>query len=413
MGDLANKPAVQGSFHPIDSADAAHPERLAEVRARCPVSVAARDGYPSVTMVATYEGIAEVFRNWRAFGSIGADPDPDVHDATPMELRPIIALDPPAHTWARRLNNLAMAPAAVEKALPYVASQAAALVGAFADDRQAELVGEWAEPLPGLAIARVLGLPEEDSGFIHDWVVSQFTESAAAAAGSNYGRTELPADEAFQGYLLEQIALRREDTAPEDAMTDMIRYRRDDGSSFSDLEISVHIRVLLIAGNETTTSLMSNLMYRLLSEPGLYERVAADRALVVPAIEESLRLDTPLQVIIRRANEDATVGDVLVERGSVIALSTMSGNRDETVWGEDADRYRLDRFAGDVERMHLGFGLGVHHCVGSFLARQTTALAVNALFDAIPSMSLEPGYEYENVFFHVFHRPKRLPVVFG
>ena len=134
--------------------------------------------------------------------------------------------------------------------------------------------------------------------------------------------------------------------------------------------------------------------------------------MLVPAIEESLRLDAPLQVIIRRANGDETIGDTYVQQGDVIALSTLSANRDEAVWGDDSERFDVERFAGEPRAAHVGFGLGVHHCVGAYLARQTTRLGVEALLDAIPSMELEDGYEYENVIYHIFHRPRRLPVTF-
>lgn len=400
----------QELFHPIDSSDAGCPARLAEVRRTCPVSRAEREGYPDVTLVTTHADVAAAFRNWRSFQSIGADPDPTRHDATPLEQRTIIALDPPTHTWARRLNNLAMMPGAVEQVLPYLAGEAKILVEGFAARGHAELVGEWAEPLPSRGIARVLGLPEEDAHILHAWIAGLFTESAAQAGGARYIRVESSQD--IQGYLLDQIARRQGDDAPDDAITRMIRYRRDDGSAFTDDEICVHIRILVAAGNETTTSLLSNLVFRLLEQPGLYERVAADRSLLVPAIEESLRLDAPLQVLLRRAVKDTTIGDTAVHAGEVIALSTISGNRDESVWGTDAEDFVVTRFADSPEASHMGFGLGVHHCVGAFLARQTTLLGVNALMDAIPSMHLEDGYRYENVFHHIFHRPNRLPVTF-
>src|SRR5262249_26755902 len=169
---------TQRSFHPIDSTDSRCPDaKLRELRASAPISIAERDGFPTVTVVTRYDDVANSFRNWRAFGNIASDPDPTRHDATPENERVIIGLDPPAHTWVRRLSQLAMAPAAVDDALLYVADVATGLVDRFAGHGRAELVGEWAEPLPSRAIARVLGLPEEDASILHDWVASQFTES--------------------------------------------------------------------------------------------------------------------------------------------------------------------------------------------------------------------------------------------
>jgi cytochrome P450 len=409
---VAGAAPVQHSFHPIDSADSRCPHaKLGDLRRSAPISVAEREGFPNVTVVTKYQDVANVFRNWRAFGNISSDPDPTRHDATPEDERVIIGLDPPTHTWVRRLSQLAMAPAAVDEALLYVAGVAKQLVTEFAGRGNAELVAEWAEPLPSRAIARVLGLPAEDAAILHEWVASQFTESATAASGRRYGGLIKETGD-FVEYLLDQIRRRHRDDAPDDAITRMVRYRRDDGSGFTDAQISTHVRVLLNAGNETTTSLLSNLVYRLLEQPGLYKRVAADRSLLVPAVEESLRLDAPLQVLIRRANKDEVVRDTLLRQGDVIALSTLSGNRDEEVWGDTAGEFDIERFSGTAPS-HVGFGVGIHHCVGAYLARQTTILGVNALLDAIPSMQLEDGYEYDNVSYHIFHRPRRLPVTFA
>ncbi|HKA04859.1 MAG TPA: cytochrome P450 [Acidimicrobiales bacterium] len=410
-GRVAGAP-IQCSFHPVDKADSTCPyAKLGDLRESAPISIAEREGLPTVTVVTKYHDAASIFRNWRAFGNISSDPDTTRHDATPEDERVIIALDPPTHTWVRRLSQLAMAPAAIDEALPYVAEVATQLVAQFAPRGTVELVGEWAEPLPSRAIARVLGLPEEDAAILHGWVASQFTESASAASGRRYGGLINEGGD-FVAYLLDQIRRRHRDDAPDDALTRMVRYRRDDGSAFTDAQISTHVRLLLNAGNETTTSLLSNLTFRLLEQPGLYERVAHDRSLLAPAIEESLRLDAPLQVLIRRANHDEVVGETLLRGGDVIALSTLSGNRDEEAWGETADEFDVERFLGPTPA-HMGFGVGIHHCVGAYLARQTTMAGLNALLDAIPSMQLEEGYEYENVSYHIFHRPRRLPVTFA
>jgi cytochrome P450 len=413
VGDRVGGAPVQDWFHPVDSADSTCPfAKLATLRRDDPVTIAEREGFPTVTVVTKYADVSSVFRSWRAFGNIGSDPNPARHDATPEDARVIIALDPPTHTWVRRLNQLAMAPSAVEKVLPQVAVVARQLVAAFAGRGEAELVGEWAEPLPSRAIACLLGLPEADAAFIHEWVVSQFTESATAASGRRYGGLIKETGD-FVEYLLDHIAVRHVDDAPDDAITRMVRYRRDDGSCFTDAEIATHIRVLLNAGNETTTSLMSNVVFRLLEQPGLYERVAGDRSLVIPAIEESLRLDPPLQLIIRRANGDETVGGATIRQGDVVALSVLSGNRDEEVWGQDAESFDVERFLGDAAASHMGFGVGIHHCVGAFLARKSAEIGLNALLDAVPSMQLEDGFEYDNVTYHIFHRPRRLPVTFA
>src|SRR5262249_27505311 len=156
---------------------------------------------------------------------------------------------------------------------------------------------------------------------------------------------------------------------PDDAITRMLHHRREDGAAFSQDELVIHIRTLLMAGNETTTSLISNALYRLLTIPGAYQRVRADRSLVEPFIEESLRFDPPLTQMPRRCRVQTEVGGLMLDEDEVVVLSFPSANRDVDKWGPDADDFVVERFLGrDAD--HVAFGLGVHHCVGAFLARQ-------------------------------------------
>src|SRR5262249_10349550 len=155
-----------------------------------------------------------------------------------------------------------------------------------------------------------------------------------------------------------------------------------------------------------------NALYRLLTIPGAYQRVRADRSLVEPFIEESLRFDPPLTQMPRRCRVQTEVGGLMLDEDEVVVVSVPSANRDGGKWGPDADDFVVERFLGrDAD--HVAFGLGVHHCVGAFLARQTARIALNRLMDAMSDLDLAPGSSYDKVCFFQFWRPKRLDVVFG
>jgi cytochrome P450 len=411
-------PSTPNGYHPCDSAAAHDPfAQLAELRDGCPVSRAEREGLPRVTLVTRYGDAGAVLRDYKTFGNIGFFPATTMYDMTQPELRSLIELDPPAHTAARRLSLLAMKPAAVSESLPQVTDAAREIVRALRPAGRAEVVRDLAVPLPAIAIARVLGLPAEDADMLHRWVATTFSEAPADAnqfvtSGDQGAYADLGSE--FDEYLRGQFAVRRSAAAPpDDAITRMLQVQAEDEDepSFTDEQLIVNIRTLLTAGNETTTSLISNAIWRMLREPGVYDRVRSDHTLVEPLLEESLRLDAPLQQFGRRVLADAEVSGLAVSDGECLSVSYVSANRDAAQFGPDAEEFDLDRY---VERPvdHLSFGVGIHHCVGSFLARQTSGIALRAVLDVLDDLALAPDYEYEKVWFFEFRRPKRLDVTF-
>jgi cytochrome P450 len=400
------------SYHPFDAAQAHHAESpLAELREHCPVSRQAREGLPDVVLVTRYDDVSAVFRNYKTFGNMGVKATIKAHEMA-LAGRPTVAeLDPPAHTWVRRLLLVAMAPKAIEVAVPHVRAVASKTVAAFLPAGRAELIVDWGTPIPSNAIAYVLGLPESDWPRINAWVQSQFSDAAFAVSDDKaIGRT--PED--FYAYLQEHLDRRR---APgwstDDALTRMMQFRRGDGTPFTDAELTQVVRTLLSAGNETTTSLMCNTMYRLLTTPGAMAAVRADRGLVASAIEESLRLDPPVVVFARRVRCPAELPGVDLSTDEVVAVSLLSANRDQAAWGDDADDFRVDRFGGqDSQPGHLGFGLGVHFCAGAPLARLSARAGLEALLDATSDIQLEQSYRYDKVPFYMLRRPRSLTVTF-
>jgi cytochrome P450 len=400
-------------YHPFDPVQARDPEAaLATLRQLCPISRQTREGLPDVVLVTRYHDVSAVFRNYKTFGNMGVKATIKAHDAA-LARRPTVAeLDPPAHTWVRRLLLVAMAPKAIQLATPHIRGVAADTVASFLPAGRVDLITDWGTPIPSNAIAYVLGLPESDWPKINAWVQSQFSDPAFAVADDKgIGRT--PED--FYAYLQEHLDRRRAAGASmDDALTRMMQFRRDDGTSFTDAELTQVVRTLLSAGNETTTSLMCNTVYRLLTTRGAMDAVRADRGLVASAIEESLRLDPPVVVFARRVRRPVDLVGVALNPDEVVAASLLSANRDRCVWGDDADEFRVDRFLDATGQPgHLGFGLGVHFCAGAPLARLSARLGLEALLDATSDIQFQDGYRYDKVPFYMLRRPRSLTVTFS
>ncbi|MEB3980116.1 cytochrome P450 [Mycobacterium sp. 663a-19] len=152
-------------------------------------------------------------------------------------------------------------------------------------------------------------------------------------------------------------------------------------------EVMTHILQLVVAATDTTRALIANCLYRLLECREHWTAVVSDRALLSTAIEESLRMDSPAQFMVRSVIEDVTIDRCPVPAGNKVYLNIQSANHDEKRWGEDSRSYRLDR---PNAASHLAFGRGIHTCIGAPLARIEARVAIGALLDRYPGMTLAP-----------------------
>ncbi|MET0780705.1 MAG: cytochrome P450, partial [Microbacterium sp.] len=372
--------------------------------------------YPPITLFTRYADAETVLRDYRTFASIGQALSKAQADAVPPEERTHIQLNPPVHTDVRRVLLAAVAPPVIRRALPRLESFGREIVDVFASRGHADLVADWAARYPAAAIASVLGLPDSDADMIHrlvDTSLDAGIREAEKRVGSVHARGANSINEWAKPYLTEQIRLRRTgEIDVDDGITRMIAFRTPSGRAFTDTELILHIRSLLIAGNETSTSMMSNLIYRVLLAPGLFEEVRADRSMIPSLIEESLRFEPPIQSVNRACSKEAVVGGEVLHPDEVACLSISSANRDEAIWGADAETFRPDRFAEVPDHDHLAFGLGIHYCLGAFLARTSATIALNALLDVTRDMRLAPDFEYEKIYYFLLRRPVRLPVEF-
>ncbi|MFH7597402.1 cytochrome P450 [Streptomyces racemochromogenes] len=291
----------------------------------------------------------------------------------------ILGMDPPDHTRLRSLVARAFTVRQVEKLRPRVRALTAGLLDELeAAGPPADLVDRFALPVPVAVICRLLGVPVEDRPRFRVW-------SDAALSTSSLTAEEFEANQAeLRAYMAGLIELHRRDPQ-DDLMTALIEAREADGDRLSERELVDLCVAVLVAGHETTASQIPNFVLTLLDHPDQLALLRREPALISAAVEELLRF-VPLgsgASQARYATEDVEVGGTLVRAGEPLLVATGAANR-------DALRFTAPGVL-DIRRpanQHLGFGHGVHHCLGAPLARMELQEALGALLTRFPGLKL-------------------------
>jgi cytochrome P450 len=287
--------------------------------------------------------------------------------------------EPPAHTRLRRLIAGAFGRGHVQRLRPMVATLATRMVddlaAAIAADGSADLLEHLAQPLPVAVIAELLGVPGTDGP-------RMVRLSNAIVKMYEYGLPEDGRDAAeraaaeFVSYVRE-VATDRAAAPGDDIISDLLR------SELTPDELVATAVLLLMAGHEATVNVLGNGITALLTHRDQWKRLLATPALLDSCVEELIRFDAPLQLFERTATEDVTIAGYVVERGQKIGALLGAAARDPKVF-DDPDRLDIAR----TPNAHLGFGLGIHYCVGAPLARVEIAAALTALTDKLPGLRL-------------------------
>ncbi len=374
---------------------------LDELRRTCPFS----EVLPGVFYAARHEDVLAISTDTATFPQAPFSPLEDDH-RTADELQ-LGESNPPVHTRMRKLLASVLRPSRIRAMEPVVDKACRDLVDAMAGSESADLVAQLARPLPEIVIGHLTGIPPQDRSRLHDY--SDLVVEMVQHQDPEVAKAAREKVEQFDAHLLDVIRQRRSSTKrPDDAMTALVDYRDDDGKPLSDEKILLHLSKDLITGGiDTTTHMVGNLFFDLLSTPGAYERVRDDRSLVPHAVEECLRHRPVVNVLFRRPAADCEYAGVTIPAGSIVALGYASANHDEALYAHP-ERFDLDR--GDEVRRQLGFGWGPHLCIGAPLARLEGAHVLNAVLDRIPQMSLAPGFTYQRVTMFMMRGPLRLDV---
>ena len=322
----------------------------------------------------------------RAAGRLWRDKEPvDAFAAfNLLHQNSLLENEPPRHTRLRRLISAAFGRGHTARLTPWVSSLASSLVGslsaAITESGSADLLAHLAAPLPVEVIAELLGVPEADRPRLQPWsnaIVKMYEydlDPALAAAAES-------ASAEFVDYLRSLAAARAKAPGP-DLISDLVAVR--DGSDKLTTDELVGTAVLLLmAGHEATVNVIGNGVFALLRNRTQWTRLVEDPSLVPTAVEELIRYDAPLQLFERTATAPVEVAGYRLEPGDKIAALLGAAARDPLVFPSPD---RLD--VGRSPNQHLGFGAGIHYCVGAPLARVEVAAALSALVTRLPALEL-------------------------
>ena len=292
----------------------------------------------------------------------------------------MLFLDPPDHTRLRALVNKAFTPRAVAALEPHIRELMTRLLDAVDDPSGFDLMAAVAKPLPVIVIAEMLGIPPKDREQFGIWS-DQRARILEPTLTPAERETAESAMRALDAYLEPIISERKAD--PRDDIISALAQAEEEGDRLTEREVLVMLRLLLVAGNETTTNLIGNGMLALLRHPDQMAALRDDPGLIPSAVEELLRYDSPVQVDMRSALDDCDVNGFHVRRGDSVVMLLGAANR-------DPDRFeapdRLDVRRGDQN--HLAFGRGIHHCLGAPLARLEGRVVLESLIERFRSMRL-------------------------
>ena len=350
---------------------------LAALRATAPMVWHERSGMWWAT---THAAVSAVLRE-RALGRLWTDRRP-VERFEPfnaLHRNQMMENEPPVHTRLRRLVAAAFARGHVERMRPRVHRLAVELLDA-ADPAGFDLIGDYAEPLPVAVIADMLGVPAADRPLLRDW-------SQAIVRMYEYERSPeleqaaLAASTEFAAYVRAMVADRR--MRPGEDLVSHLIAAQGEGGRLTDDELVASVVLLLNAGHEASVNAFGNGLHALLSRPDQRARLTSGEVALAVAVEELLRFDAPLQLFERTAARDVQVAGVRLAAGDRVAALMGSANRDATVFAEPD--------ALDVSRdpnPHVGFGMGVHFCLGAPLARMELSVSLAVLLERHPRLRL-------------------------
>ncbi|QKW33056.1 cytochrome P450 [Actinomadura sp. NAK00032] len=351
------------------------------LREKCPVHHHAGFGDNGFYTLSRHADVAAFFDDWGLWSSKWGQGPIYVREGG-------LKSDPPEHTVYRKLVTSAFTARRTAALEDWITATAGDLVDGFAAGGRADLCEAFAVPLPVLVIAKILGVPSADRADFKAWS-DQFMAGQNAADPTVQGAARAKIDAYFGGILAERretLGSGGPEALPDDLLTALLT-AENDGRPFTDEELLPLILLLLVGGNETTTSLIANAVWRLL-DLGLWEEVRANPHLLDAAVEESLRYDPPVLGLYRTNTRPVVLHGVEIPENSKVQGLYASANRDPGAW-EDPDTFRLDRDLNDLRRRHLSFGVGQYFCPGAALARLEARISLRLLGERLPGLRLD------------------------
>jgi cytochrome P450 len=300
--------------------------------------------------------------------------------------------DPPDHTRLRGLVSKAFTPRVVEGLRPRVQQIVDGLLAAVEDRHAMDLIEEFAYPIPVIVICEMLGVPVADHERFKGWSLdtARGLDAIMLPPQSDVSRRAGAARTALADYFRDLIAERRK--SPREDLLSALIAAEEAGDKLSENELLATCILLLIAGHETTVNLLGNGILALLRHPDQLRLLRENPGLIGSAVEELLRYDGPVQRTARVPSTAVTIGGRTIEAGEMVMPFLGAANRDPAQF---PDPDRLDITRGDTR--HVGFGLGIHFCLGAPLARIEGQIAIGTLLRRLPKLALaveRPEYRH-------------------
>ncbi|MDZ4825261.1 MAG: cytochrome P450 [Actinomycetota bacterium] len=386
---------------PLDASAGVPYDVLAGLRNTCPVSPTASGAYYLARhddVLAATKAIDVFQASFRAAGIV-----------VPPEEQLISEIPEPRHGKIRRIINSAIAQHRISRVEPFVHGLCNELLDPLVARGGGDLVADYVTPIPATVIAHLLGVDPTDHARFAEWsdvVVQSSYATQNRRVNGVEGEGLAGVAPEFTAYLDAMIADRKASTDPPDDFVTRLISTEVDGERLTDLEMRTQLAFLLMSGNETTRHLIANMLETVCTDPTLLARLGADRQLVPIVVEESLRHDSPIHVLMRDCLREVTIEGVTIPAGVKVAFGLASANRDARAH-DVPDEFRLDRPSA---RDHLAFGGGPHVCPGASLARLEGRVALDVFLDRVDHALVVEPYQREPVPVFWANGPRRLPV---
>jgi cytochrome P450 len=327
-----------------------------------------------------HEDVAAAYKDFETYSSAYGLDLAQVRSDEPLDAKMIILMDPPEHRQMRSLVNKVFTPRAIEAMKPMVTETIDRYI-AKANPKRFDVVGDFSAFFPVEVITQMLGVPEEYRQQVREWVDTSLHREPGQIETSEEGMQAIGESMAFYYNLIQE---RRAE--PQDDMFSRLiaaEIERDDGerTRLDDFEIAGFAALLGGAGAETVTKLVGNAAVTFARFPDQWQKLLDDRSKIPAAVEELLRYEPPVHYNVRRSMREVNLHGVTIPEGKPVFLLGGSAHRDPEAF-TDADTFDIDR--DRTEAQNLGFGYGVHSCLGAALARMESAIALDRLLDFMP-----------------------------
>ena len=366
-------------------------------------------------VVSRYEDIVEVLHHPEVFSSETFILENGVRRLATLADRETVeetyvttfqAVDPPKHTWKRKLASQHFRPGAVHAYEPIIRSTVDALIDDFAEHGRVEFISEFARPVGARATMLLMGLPADDAWKAEPW--GRY-DGQATPYRTREDQDEIAAQVRDMHEYVRRAVKARYENPRDDVLSHFIAGHVETSGPELGLE---HARFdtfsVLLGGMSTSAHLVGNMMMLLLRDPEATRRARAERSAREGLIEETLRLESPVQWNVRMALRDYTLGETMIEAGTLVMVLYGSGNRDERHFPEP-ETLDLDRAN---QRSHLAFGHGLHFCLGAPLARLAAQLAFERLLARVDNLALAGEEPIDRAYSYVFRGLTRMDLTF-